>query len=296
MIWSIETMPEQTDKTVIVTGANCGLGFQIALELARKEATVVLACRNMEKALRAMEQINREVPKAKLDAIQLDLIDANSIRSFAEQFKQRYPKLDILINNAGVVNLETLQHTAEGQEMHMATNHFGHFMLTALLADILMNTEKARVVTVTSAMYRYGTLDFDDFKWEKRPYHRMKAYSDSKQANLLFSYQLQKYFDGKGVDTLSLAAHPGLTATVRQQNSGVGGFVGKWIASPIEKGARSPLLCATASFVKGGEFYAPRFQARGKPALQKLKDDILNDESAQKLWHHSEQITGMRFL
>ena len=295
MIWSIDTMPEQTGKIAIVTGSNIGLGFKIALELARKNATVILACRNMEKVQRAIEQMKQDVPNAKLDAIQLDLIDPDSIKTFVEQFKRRYQKLDILINNAGAVNLETLQHTPNGQEMHMATNHLGHFMLTALLADMLMRTDNARVVTVTSAMYRYGVIDFDDFKWEKRPYHRMKAYSDSKLANLLFSYQLQKYFERKGANTLSLAAHPGLTATDRQQNSGVGGFVGKWIASPIEKGARSLLLCATAPFVKGGSFYAPRFQARGKPALQTVKDSIITDELAQKLWDYSEEVTGVRF-
>lgn len=295
MIWSIETMAEQTGKVAIITGSNTGLGFKSALELARKGATVILACRNTEKGSQAVQRIKQQVPHASVELMLLDLLDKSSIVQFTEQFKRNYQRLDVLINNAAVVNLDNLQHTADGQEMHMATNHLGHFMLTALLADLLMHTDKARVVTISSAMYRYGVIDFNDFKWEKRPYHRMKAYSDSKLANLLFSYQLQKYFESKGADTLSLAAHPGLTASERQQNSGVGGFVGKWIASPIEKGARSPLLCATASFVKGGDFYAPRFQARGKPALQKLKDDVINTELAQKLWIYSEQITGIKF-
>lgn len=288
-------MPDQSGKTAVITGANGGLGLKIALELARKGATVVLACRNLDKGQQAVEQISQQVSNAKLDLIPLDLIEIESVKAFCAVFHQRYQQLDLLINNAGVVHLERLQRAPNGQELQMATNFLGHYALTVGLADLLLATPNARVVTTTSATYKYGAIDFDDFRWETRRYNKITPYADSKLACLLFAHQLQKYFTAKQASAISVAAQPSMTATERQQAEGIGGFVAHWIAAPLEKGVRPQLLAATANFVKGGDFYAPRYEARGKPVLQKVKAGVLDDSVAQKLWDYAAQITGVSF-
>ncbi len=293
--WSLASIPNQSGKTVIVTGGNIGLGFKSALELARKGAHVVIACRSLAKGNEAMDRICQEVPGAALEVIQLDLSDRDSIKSFADTFCQSHDSLDILINNAGVVNLETLQRCPEGHEMHMATNHLGHFALTGLLAHKLLSTKNSRVVTLSSGAYKSGEIDFSDFKREIRPYSRVKAYGDSKLANLLFAHQLQKYFQSQNANCISVSAHPGLTGTERQQSIGIGGNLARWLASPVEKGVRPQLLAATSPQVEAGGFYGPRFVAWGAPALLKLEPEIITDELAKELWDYSEQVTAVKF-
>jgi len=293
--WSNDDIPKIDGITVIITGGNKGLGFQSALELSKKNARVIIACRKVEEGLGAKAKILSEVPTAEIDVIPLDLTDETSIRDFSEDFKRKYKRLDILLLNAGVVNLDTHQLTNSGREMHMATNHLGHFALTGRLFDVLKNTENARVVTVSSLAYKSGVIDFDDLAWNKRKYNRFKAYGDSKLANILFMTQLQKLFDQAGSSAISVSAHPGLTGTERQQSIGIGGVFAHWIASPVSKGCLPQLLAATEPSVKANDFYGPKYGILGVPKQQKIKSKFLDGELAEKLWKYSEELTGVHF-
>jgi len=287
--------PELTGKIAMVTGGNKGLGFETVLTLAKAGAKVILACRNVEQGLAAKMKILALEPNALIEVIPLDLVNPLSISKFSETFKQTHRTLDILMLNAGVVNLDSHQLTKNGQEMHMAINHLGHFALTGQLFDVLVNTDNARVVTVSSIAYKAGAINFEDISWEHRKYDRLKAYGDSKLANLLFMIQLQKQFDMAGASALSLSAHPGLTATERQQSIGIGGALAHWIASPVSKGCRSQLLAATGTGVKANQFYGPKYGLVGAPKSLKLKSNFLNDDIAKKLWQYSEVSTDVRF-
>ena len=225
--WTLRDIPDLAGRMAVVTGGNAGLGFRSVLELARKRARVVIACRSTEKGNAAASRIRSELPGAQLETVELDLTNPAGIKRFADRVTSRTDRLDILLNNAGVVSLESLQRTAAGHEMHMATNHYGHFLVTGRLFPLLAETDGARVVTLTSGGYRFGTIDFEDLDWRKRPYHPVRSYSDSKLANLLFTRELQRRLDIAGATALSLAAHPGLTRTERQQSSGMGGMLSR---------------------------------------------------------------------
>lgn len=294
--WSSEQMPDQKDQIAIVTGGNIGLGYQIAYELAKKGAHVVIACRKPEKGHEAIGRIEQELNRRiSADVIQLDLTDLNSVHAFAEEFSKRHSKLDLLINNAGVVNLINRQETTNGLEMHMATNHYGHFALTGLLLSQLRRSKAARVVTMSSGGYRYGTIDFDDLNWTKRAYDRGKCYGDSKLANILFMLELERYFRNHSIPAISVSAHPGLSATERQQTIGIGGNLTKWLAQPVAIGALPALMAATEQHVKGGEYYGPRWFIRGYPKLEELKPHVFDKELAKRLWEVSENITGVKY-
>ncbi len=290
--WTLADIPDLTGKQAIVTGGNVGLGFRSALELAKAGAGVVIGCRRPEAGIAAIARIEAQVLGAQVDCIPLDLLDSDSIQSFADEFGARFARLDILLNNAAVVNLPTLQHTDDGHEMHMATNHYGHFALTKRMFPLLTTTPKARVVTVSSTAYKAGEIRFDDMDWQDRAYHRIKTYGDSKLANLLFTRSLQKRFDEAGCDALSVAAHPGLTGTERQQSIGIGGWFTKVIASPVEIGVAPQLRAATDPTVRKCEYYGPRFGLRGGPVPEKLKGDALDDALAEKLWTFTDEIVG----
>lgn len=219
--WKLSDIPDLNEKVYVVTGANTGMGLQSVKSLAKAGASVVLACRNLSLGTELARSIVDSSNNGDVKAIQLDLINAHSIKKFSDAIYSNYSRLDGLINNAGVVNLAKLSHTAEGLEMHMATNHFGHFALTGHLFELLTATQHSKVVTVSSGGYRNGVIDFDDLDWHKRPYSRLKAYGDSKLANLLLMKALQTRFDIAKTTSLSVAAHPGLTATERQQTIGV---------------------------------------------------------------------------
>ncbi|MCL3779015.1 SDR family NAD(P)-dependent oxidoreductase [Prolixibacteraceae bacterium JC049] len=294
--WDVHLMPDLTGKIVIVTGGNTGLGFQSCLELARKNATVIIACRTIAKGELAVTEIRDKIgAEAKLNVMQLDLSDYDSIKSFADGFKAKYQQLHILMNNAGVVNQKEKGTTRDGSETHMGTNHFGHFALTGHLIPLLLRTPKARVVTMSSGGYKSGNIRFDDLNWDKRPYHRVKSYGDSKLANLLFTLKLQQYFERKGADAMAVSAHPGLSASPRQQAIGIGGKLTKWLASPLERGSRPQLLAATAPFVKPLDYYGPRYGVDGPPKFVRIKHEQYNMAIADKLWKVSEEITGVRY-
>lgn len=294
--WDTQQMPDQSGKIVIITGGNTGLGYQMSLELAKKNASIIIACRSKVKGIQAIGNIENTLGK-KIDAqvIELDLTSMDSIHSFVSTFKQSYTRLDILINNAGVVNLKERVVTSNGAEMHMATNHLGHFALTGLLYPIIIATPHARVMTMSSGSHKFGDINFDDINWEKRPYDRSTSYGDSKLANLLFVRSLQERFDKDKASAISVAAHPGLSATERQQSMGIGGYLTKILAQPVYMGALPALKAATAKEVKALEYYGPKYGVRGYPRLAGISKKALDKQVAQKLWQYSEQMTGVKF-
>jgi NAD(P)-dependent dehydrogenase (short-subunit alcohol dehydrogenase family) len=294
--WTANQIPDLKNKTALITGGNIGLGYQITLELARKNAAVVIACRTISKGEAAIEKMEQELDKKiKASVIALDLTDIMSVQDCAITFAEKHQQLNLLINNAGVVNLKTKQSTATGLEMHMATNHLGHFALTGLLYPIIAKTPNARVVTMSSGAHRSGNINFNDLNWVERPYGRLKSYGDSKLANLMFTLSLQEKFDSENTSALSLAAHPGLSATERQQSIGIGGWISKMLAQPVWKGALSALRAATDPNAKPKEYYGPQYGVMGYPTIAKMHPRAFNKTVANKLWDLSESITGIKF-
>jgi NAD(P)-dependent dehydrogenase (short-subunit alcohol dehydrogenase family) len=238
-----------------VTGANSGIGYEMARALARKEARVILSCRNKDKGEAAVRQIAQAYPEAKADLMQLDLSDLASVRRFADEFTSRYGRLDILINNAGIMR-PPFGKTADGFELQFGTNHLGHFALTGLLLALIIRTPQARVITVSSGGERFGEIDFDNLNAEKG-YDGGRAYGQSKLANLLFTYELQRRFEDAGVDTIAAAAHPGWTVTNLQVHWRMLRVLNPFIGQKPEMGALPALYAATAPDVQGGDYYGP---------------------------------------
>ena len=294
-IWTTGNLPDMKNKVAIITGGNRGLGFESALALAKAGCSVVIACRDEQKGKISVENIKAEVEGADVFHFPLNLTCRNSIATFAEQYKSRFSRLDILLNNAGVVNLSELQHTELGDEMHFATNHLGHFSLTGQLLSLITATPGARVVTVTSGGYKFGEIRFDDIDWKNRPYHRVKSYGDSKLANLLFSRLLDRKFKEHNLDAIALSAHPGLTASERQQSEGIGGPLSKLLASPISCGVQPLLRACCDSELSGDELIGPKFGIRGKPIALKVSGKVKNDDLASALWAYSVKRTGVNY-
>jgi NAD(P)-dependent dehydrogenase (short-subunit alcohol dehydrogenase family) len=293
--WTAENIPDLTDKVAIVTGANSGIGYEMARALARKQATVILACRNKDKGAAAVRQIDQEYPAAKAELIPLDLSDLAAVRRFADEFARRYQRLDLLINNAGIMQVP-FGKTADGFEVQFGTNHLGHFALTGLLLDLSLHTPQARIVTVSSIMHRFGRIDFANLNSEQR-YSRSGAYAQSKLANLLFTYELQRRFENAGVDTIAVAAHPGWTATNLQSHSLMYSALNPLMAQPPPMGAQPALYAATAPDVHGGEYYGPRgwLEVRGYPIKVQSNGRSHDMAVAARLWTVSETLTGVRY-
>jgi len=293
--WKIKDIPNLEGKVVIVTGGNKGLGYKSALELSKKGAEVIIACRNKELGEKAKAKILSEVTHATIDIMVLDLISKDSIKNFADTFMKHYKRLDILLNNAGVVSLENYRTNDDGIEMHMATNHLGHYMLTGYLMPLIKKTKDARIVTVTSGGYKFGEIDFEDFNWTNRDYDRVKAYSASKLANILFMKELQKRLTKAGIQAISLSSQPGLTATERQQSIGMGGSFSKMMASSVDTGCSPQLAAATEPSLKGSSLLGPKILLWGPPALQKITHYGTDDVLARKLWQYTENLTGVTY-
>jgi NAD(P)-dependent dehydrogenase (short-subunit alcohol dehydrogenase family) len=297
-------MPDQTGRIAIVTGANSGLGYETAFALAQKGAHVIMACRNLEKAQAAQADMQEQDPSASVETMQLDLASLKSIRGFADQFEQKYKQLDLLINNAGIMAIPRKE-TADGFEMQFGVNHLGHFALTGLLLRCLLHTPGSRVVNVTSGASFFGRMNFKDLQG-KQSYSRFGAYSQSKLANLLFTFELQRKLDAAGVDILAVAAHPGYALTNLQRTSvnESGAVIERWLyelfgpifSQSAAMGALPQLYAATAPDVKGSEFYGPHFmQMRGYPVRMKASPPAYNKESAHRLWTISEQLTAVDY-
>jgi NAD(P)-dependent dehydrogenase (short-subunit alcohol dehydrogenase family) len=283
-------------KIAIVTGANSGIGYEAARALVKKGAQVIMACRNLDKGEVARQKILSEKPEGVVELMRLDLADLASVRQFAEGFLGRYDQLHLLVNNAGVMQIPELQKTADDFEMQFGTNHLGHFALTGLLIDTIDNTPGARVVTVSSFAHHLGRMDFDNLNAEKK-YRPARAYGESKLANLLFTYELQRRLEVAGRDTIATAAHPGWTATNLQQHSSMLQFFNNIIAMDAEMGALPTLYAATAPDVEGGDYFGPGglAEVRGYPKRVSSNGRSHDPDLAQELWAMSEQLTGVKF-
>ena len=294
--WTAENIPDLAGKIAIITGANSGIGYAMALALARKEARVILACRNQDKGEAAVRQIAQEYPAAEVELMQLDLSDLASVRRFADEFASRhYDRLNILINNAGIMAVP-FGKTVDGFELHFGTNHLGHFALTGLLLDFIIRTPQARVITVCSYGHRFGKIDFDHLQGEK-DYDRQRAYAQSKLANILFAYELQRHFERAGVDAISVAAHPGWTITNLQAHWRMIRMLNPFIGQKPKMGALPTLYAATAPDVRGGDYYGPNaWQGlRGYPTKILSSDHSYDPVVAARLWTVSEALTGVRY-
>lgn len=293
--WTTENIPDLTGKIAIVTGANSGIGYETARALAYKGASVVLACRNLDKGEAATRQIVQAHPGAQAELLPLDLSDLASIRRFASEFADHYDRLDLLINNAGIMAIP-FGKTADGFELQFGTNHLGHFALTGLLLQLILHTPRARIITVSSGAHRFGEIDFDNLNGEKG-YDRGRAYAQSKLANLLFTYELQRRFDGAGVAALAAAAHPGWTETNLQAHWRMVRVLNPLIAQRPEVGALPTLYAATASDVQGGDYYGPNGwqELRGYPTRVRSSARSYDAAVAARLWAVSEELTGVRF-
>jgi NAD(P)-dependent dehydrogenase (short-subunit alcohol dehydrogenase family) len=305
MSWTEANIPDLTGKTVVVTGANSGLGLETTRLLASRGAHVIMACRTRAKAEAALQDVRDQLPKASVEFIRLDLSELASIRAFGEAVMAAHDKLDVLINNAGVMAIPRRE-TADGFEMQLGTNHLGHFALTSVLMPLLMKTPAARVVTVSSLMHRVGAMRFDDLHG-RRSYDKWRAYNQSKLANLLFCYELDRRLRVVDADVCSVAAHPGYSATNLQ---GVGpqlsgsklagrfyAFTNKVAAQPAQMGAMPSIFAAVGEPVSGGGFYGPEGlgQVRGYPVRVESSRASHDEVAAQRLWMMSIEATGETF-
>ena len=294
--WAAENIPDLTDIIVIVTGANSGIGYEMARALARKQATVILACRNKDKGQAAERQIAQEYPGAKAELGLLDLSNLALVRRFAGEFTRHYDRLDILINNAGIMRTP-FGKTTDGFELQFGVNHLGHFALTGLLLDLIVRTPQARVVTVSSGGHRFGKIDFDNLNADKG-YDAGAAYGQSKLANLLFTYELHRRFKGAGVDAIAAAAHPGWTAgTNLAVHWRMLRLLNPFVGQKPSMGALPALYAATAPDVQGGDYYGPDGwqELRGYPTKVRSSDRSYDPAVAAKLWIISEELTGVRY-
>ncbi|HWA67853.1 MAG TPA: oxidoreductase [Mycobacteriales bacterium] len=301
--WKASDIPDQSGKVAVVTGANSGLGYHTALELARNGARVVVASRSDVRGKEAVARIVAAVPDADLDLRGLDLADLSNIRAFADGLRSSYPTIDLLINNAGVMAIPRSL-TADGFEMQFGTNHLGHFALTGLLLPSLLAAPAARVVTVSSTAHKPGHIDFDDLMAERR-YRRWNVYSNSKLANLLFTYELQRKLVAAGSAAIAVAAHPGTSATnlvtVSAQDSLIKRIVmpagARLISQSAAKGALPQLYAATAPDVKGGEYFGPNGIAEsfGYPKRVDSIPESKDPDVASRLWSVSQTLTGVSY-
>jgi NAD(P)-dependent dehydrogenase (short-subunit alcohol dehydrogenase family) len=294
----VTDIPKQTGKLAIITGGNRGLGFEIAVELAAAGAQLVLACRDPARAGAAIERIHVRHPTATVEAMPLDVADLASIRQFAEAFKARYARLDLLIHNAAAIMVPQGT-TRDGFETHLGTNHLGPFALTGLLLDRLDAAPAARVVSMSSMAHRLNAgLDPDDPGLTRRPYKEMDAYGRSKLAALLFTSELDRRLKLAGSRTIAVAAHPGYAAT----NLDLGGFLlrlsTRLFAQPAARGALPALYAATAADVRGNDYFGPGGfkELAGLPKRVDRSKAAADPEAARRLWALSEQLTGLRYL
>jgi NAD(P)-dependent dehydrogenase (short-subunit alcohol dehydrogenase family) len=299
--WTVDAMPEQTGRTAVVTGANTGLGLETARALAARGASVVLAVRNLDKGKAATASITSGSPGADVTIQQLDLSSLSSVRAAAADLRTAHETIDLLINNAGVMYTPRTT-TADGFELQFGTNHLGHFALTGLLLDRLLATQGSRVVTVSSVGHRIrARINFDDLNAE-RNYSRVAAYGQSKLANLMFTYELQRRLALTGSTTIAVAAHPGGSDTELVRNSPVWlraltTVFGPLFSQSASMGALPTLRAATDPTVLGGQYYGPDGfrEVRGHPTLVESSTQSHDTDTQRRLWTASEDLTGVTY-
>lgn len=294
--WDSNQIPDQSGRIIIVTGSSSGIGYESARILANKNGEVIIAVRNKAKGEKAVQKIKSQNPDANIKVMILDLANLESVNEFAAEFNQQYYRLDLLINNAGVM-IPPYSKTVDGFELQFGTNHLGHFVLTALLFDILVKTKDSRIVNVSSAAHKYGKLNFADLNWEKRKYSPWSAYGDSKIANLYFTYALAERIDRAGLDIKVTAAHPGWTATDLQRHSGLFEYLNQFFAMKQEQGALTTLRAAIDPEAQNKDYFGPDGWMEWKGYPVKVKSNDLSNDSqiAQNLWDVSEKLTGIKF-
>ncbi len=300
--WIPQNLPSQSGKTIIITGANSGLGFASTQALARAGATVVMACRSEERGKRALQAVKQKVPDSQVELMLLDLGSLDSVAAFAEAFARKYGRLDVLLNNAGIM-ATPFGKTEEGFEKQFGVNHLGHFALTARLMPLLRGTPNSRIVAVSSLAAVNGTIDFDDLH-HAQSYKPWEAYGQSKLANLMFALELDRRLKAAGENSISLATHPGGAATNLGNNIEAGRlfkFIGENILLPLlpsaEKGARAQIYAAGEEKALGGAYYGlDGFgQYYGYPKQVEIPPSARNTEDWVKLWEVSERETGLSF-
>jgi len=291
-------LPPQPGKIAIVTGANTGIGYETALALAKTDMTVILACRDQAKATQARDSILAQVPQATVEVMLLDLSQLSSVRAFAKAYRERYSRLDLLINNAGVM-CPPYRKTEDGFEQQMGVNYFGHFLLTELLLDLMPDTERSRVVSLSSNAHKMAQLEFSDLQSESG-YSPMGAYAQSKLACLMFALELDRRLKAKNRNIVSVCAHPGGSPTE----------LGRHIPDPValllrftllplthgpDQAALPTLYAALAPEVSGGDYYGPKgfLEISGEPGMVSPSKTAQSEEDAQQLWRVSEQLVGL---
>ncbi|MES0490919.1 MAG: oxidoreductase [Leptospirales bacterium] len=294
--WDTSKIPDQTGQMVLVTGSNSGLGFETVKALSARGAQVVMAVRDLQKGEAARESVVHEHPQVKIDVMKLDLTDLDSVESFATSFLKKYSRLDLLINNAGVM-VPPFTKTKSGFELQMGVNHLGHFALTGRLISLIVSSAPSRIVNVASMAHLWGKIDFNDLHWEKRKYKASQAYADSKIANLYFTYDLGKQLAEKEIPVLVTAAHPGYTASGLTRHSSFLGLAEKVFAQKTLMGALPSLRAAVDPEVKNGDYFGPGgfLGMRGYPVKVKSSKSSHNQQTAIELREVSEELTGVKF-
>jgi NAD(P)-dependent dehydrogenase (short-subunit alcohol dehydrogenase family) len=302
--WTAADIADQSGRAVVVTGASSGLGLITAKILAQRGAAVVLACRDLAKAERVADRIRAAGRPGSARVVRLDLASLASVREAAVEILTGCPRLDLLILNAGVMSVP-YERTEDGFELTLASNHLGHFALTGLVLDRLLATPGSRIVTVSSVAHRRGVMHFDDLQSE-RSYEPSDAYAQSKLANLLFTYELNRRLEAAGADTISLAAHPGNARTAlwrtssgleRALISGRLRLLNFWLVQGPERGALPTLRAAVDPSARGSDYYGPSgpFEYTGDPISVESSPSSHDPEAQRRLWEASEQLTGVTY-
>lgn len=299
--WSLGDVPDLGGKTFVITGGNSGIGFETARFLVKMNAHVVIACRNGRKAKAAIGRIRAETDRADIEQMELDLASLASVRAFAERASERLPRIDVLCNNAGVMT-PPYGTTEDGFETQFGTNHLGHFALTGLLLDKLVESAPSRVVTVSSIAHRLGSgeINFDDLQ-STQSYGKMNAYGQSKLANLLFAYELDRRLKARGLDVKSVACHPGLARTDlymsrdTQRPTMLMWYASTLVTQSAAMGALPEIYAATGADIEGGDYVGPSgfFEAMGWPKKVRSSGPSYDLAAADRLWAISEELTGV---
>jgi len=293
--WTFNDIPDQTGRTAIVTGANSGIGLETAKMLAQKGANVVLACRSLEKGQAAIEKISAVKPTGTVTLQALDLSDLESVKTFAESFAASHDRLDLLIENAGVM-VPPFGHTKQNFELQFGTNHLGHFALAARLLPLLEKTAGSRIVVVSSTAQNLGKIDFDDLNWEKRSYSAWSAYGQSKLANIMFALELSRRLQAAGSNVRVTAAHPGYTATDLQRTSAFR-ILNSIFGMKPHDGALPTLRAAVDPEAESGTYWGPKglLEMSGPPDRATINKRGLVEADAARLFDVSEDLTGIKF-
>ena len=294
--WSVNDIPDQAGKVIIITGASSGLGKEATKQLALKNATVIMAARNIQKSEQVKTEISAQYPKSDIRIMHLDLGSLTSIKKFAEGINSEINHLDVLINNAGIM-MCPFSTTEDGFEIQLGTNHLGPFALTGHLMPLLKKTPNSRIVVTSSIAHKQGNIDFSDLNWKNREYKTSKAYGDSKLANLYFTFELADKLMNEENAPIITAAHPGWTRTELQRHSGLFRFLNNFFSQKVELGVLPTLRAALDPEAQSGEYFGPSgfAEMKGHPVKVDSNEKSHDKKSAKRLWDLSEQLTEITY-